>query len=226
MLVAGAFALCYALAGRRLGEHEIAIIRRCGFALAAIAAWMLFTGELAGRGWIAQFDQWPPRLAFVFAAAVALGLGVGMSPIGGRLALGIPLAVLVGIQAFRLPLELVMHRAAVEGVMPVQMSYSGWNFDILTGITAIPVAALLAMGRMPRWGVWLWNIGGMILLATIIGIALASSPMIRAFGDEPSRVNSWVAYFPYIWLGTVLVPAAIVGHVVITRKLLQERKRA
>ncbi len=30
-----------------------------------------------------------------------------------------------------------MNRAAEEGVMPVQMSYSGFNFDILTGLLGL-----------------------------------------------------------------------------------------
>jgi hypothetical protein len=43
--------------------------------------------------------------------------------------------------------------------------------------------------------------------------------MIRAFGDEPEHVNSFIAHFPFIWLGTVLVAAAAFGHVVIFRAL-------
>lgn len=223
VLVGGAFALCYGLAGRKLGENEIAIVRRTGIALAALAAWMILTGEIAARGVIAQFDRQPPPMLFVFLVVIALGLRLGFSRVGDRLVRGISLPVLIGLQAFRFPLELVMHRAAKEGVMPLQMSYSGWNFDILTGISAIVVSILLATGRMSRKGVWIWNVGGMVLLAGIIILAGASSPMIRAFGDEPSKVNTWVAYFPFIWLPAVLVVAAIAGHVVITRKLLREQ---
>ncbi len=221
MLVAAASALCYGLAGRRLGENDLTMVKRCGIALAIIAAWMILTGELAARGVISDFARQPPPLLIVFLVVIALGLRLGLSRVGDRLARGLPLAVLVGFQSFRFPLELVMHRAAMEGVMPPQMSYSGWNLDILTGITAIIVSILIAMGRMPRWGIWAWNIGGIVLLTGIIVLAGVSSPMIRAFGDEPARVNSWVAYFPYIWLATVHVVAAIAGHTVITRKLLR-----
>ncbi|RYD75425.1 MAG: hypothetical protein EOP84_18330, partial [Verrucomicrobiaceae bacterium] len=49
MLVAGASALSYALAGRRLGETDLIMVRRCGIALAVIAVWMILTGELAAR---------------------------------------------------------------------------------------------------------------------------------------------------------------------------------
>ena len=50
-------------------------------------------------------------------------------------------------------------------------------------------------------------------------IAVASSPMVRFFGDDPRHVNTWVLYFPYVWLPVVLVTVAIAGHVMVTRAL-------
>jgi len=34
---------------------------------------------------------------------------------------------------------------------------------------------------------------------------------------EPS--NTWVAFFPYVWLPSILVTAALLGHIVVFRKL-------
>jgi len=70
-----------------------------------------------------------------------------------RLARGTPLAVLVIVQSFRLPLELAMHRAFVEGLMPVQMSYSGLNFDIVTGTTALVLGLAMMVTRVLSNGV-------------------------------------------------------------------------
>jgi len=44
--------------------------------------------------------------------------------------------------------------------MPAQMSYTGWNFDILTGLTAAALAVWLHYGRPPRAVVWGWNVLG------------------------------------------------------------------
>ena len=35
----------------------------------------------------------------------------------------------------------------------------------------------------------------------------------------PIILNTWVLYFPYVWLPVVLVTAAIAGHVMVTRAL-------
>ncbi|HYJ10688.1 MAG TPA: hypothetical protein VEX18_16815, partial [Polyangiaceae bacterium] len=129
------------------------------------------------------------------------------------------IAWLVAAQSFRLPLELVMHQAAREGVMPVEMSFTGYNFDIVTGASALIVAWLEYKGRASDRLVFAWNVLGSVLLTVIVTVAVLASPMIRAFGDDPAHINSWVAHFPFIWLGTVLVASAAFGHVVIFRAL-------
>jgi len=104
--------------------------------------------------------------------------------------------------------------------MPPQMTYTGWNFDITTGIGALLVARLVARGRAPRWLVLAWNAWGTLMLVTIVSIAIASLPTFAAFGREPARLNTWVAYFPFVWLPAGLVSAAVLGHVLLWRRLL------
>jgi hypothetical protein len=166
----------------------------------------------------------PPPLAVLLVAIAALGIAIAGSPVGRRLAHGIPLATLVGVQAFRFPLELLMHRAYVEGVMPVQMSYSGRNLDILTGIGAGVLALALARWRVPRWVVALWNAAGLALLVNVVTVAVVSNPPFRWFGAD--RLNLWVTYPPFVWLPGVLVLAAWVGHLVIFRALARRDQRA
>ena len=62
----------------------------------------------------------------------------------GTLLVNAPVWLLIAFHGFRLPLELIMHEAATEGVMPPQMTFTGLNFDITTGATALLVAALSA----------------------------------------------------------------------------------
>ncbi len=189
---------------------------------AAIAGWMSLTASLALLGVLARFDLRPPPFGIFLLVALVLAAGAAFSRAGSVFA-SLPLAWLVGLQAFRVPLELVMHRAAVEGVMPAQMSYSGRNFDIVTGLTAAILAPLIARGVAPRQLIIAWNVMGSLLLANIVGVAAASTPAIRAFGSTPNRLNTWVAFFPYVWLPAVLVPTALMLHLVIAWALRSAR---
>jgi small-conductance mechanosensitive channel len=67
-----------------------------------------------------------------------------------------------------------------------------------------------------------YGIGGIAVLVAVLWVFVATSPMVRMFGDSPEHINSWVLYFLYVWLPVVLVTVAIAGHVVIWRKLLAE----
>lgn len=164
-----------------------------------------------------------PPVVFVLmlTAILALGIVIARSETGRRFARGLPLAWLVGFQAFRMPLELAMHRAHTEGLMPIQMSYSGQNFDIVTGATALVLAVLMAVREVPRWVVQAWNVLGLVLLANILGIAMLSTPVFAYFG--PDRLNVFVMRMPYTLLPAVMVLAAWAGHLIVFRALRQER---
>ena len=112
-----------------------------------------------------------------------------------------------------------MHQAARDGTMPPQMTYTGGNFDILTGISALVVATLAARGLAPRWLLLAWNALGSLLLVAILVIAVLSLPTFAVFGSEPARLNTWIAYFPFVWLPAGLVSAAVLGHVLLWRRL-------
>lgn len=187
-----------------------------------VGGWLALWGGVAATGLLSRFDVRPPPMLLMFLALQAVAFYLGLSRVGARLADATPIVALVGLQAFRLPLELVMHQAAVEGVMPAQMSYGGWNFDIVTGLTAGLLALWLASGRaVPRAVLWGWNVLGTVLLANVLVIAMASTPLFAAFGSEPSRLNVWVTRFPYVYLPAALVVVAITGHIVIFRRLLR-----
>ena len=49
-------------------------------------------------------------------------------------------------------------------------------------------------------------------------------PQLRAFGTDPARVNTWVMYFPFVWLPAGLVTSALFGHAVLWRKLAREAR--
>jgi len=216
MLVAGV-----EWAGRRLGDDAAVRRRRAVLVAAGAAAWMVLAALIAASGVLRRFDTVPPPFAFLVLAVLALGFGLSFSPLGTLLVRGLPLWALVGSQVFRFPLELVMHQAAVEGVMPVQMTYTGRNFDILTGISAGVLGWWLTRARVAPSTVALWNVLGLALLVNVVTIAILSTPLFRWYGND--RLNTFVTYPPFIWLPAVLVTAALAGHVLVWRKLKEER---
>lgn len=210
-------------ASRRLAETDAARRRALTVTLAVATAWMTATWAAAERGVLRQWDATPPPFALLVAGIVGLAVAMAFTGYGTRLAHGLPLWTLVAVQGFRMPLELAMHTMYERGIMPVQMSYSGRNFDIVTGITAILVAWLVASRRGGRRLVLAWNVLGLALLLNVVTIAILSTPRFAYFGEE--RLNVWVTYPPFVWLPSVMVLAALAGHLLIFRALRVRDRR-
>lgn len=225
-LLAGGLVIMVAFAHQRaaatLGVEARVARRRTLVFLGAAMVWQLIVSGFAGAGVLARFDAWPPPVIFMLLGVGVCGQLLARSSVGATLTRGLPLAALVGFQAFRLPLELLMHEAAMEGVMPAQMTFTGWNFDILTGVSAIGVALLLVLGVGGRTLVFAWNAVGTALLLTIVIIAVASTPVFAAFGAGPA-LNTFIAYTPFTTLPTVMVLLAMAGHVMLWRRLAIDR---
>jgi hypothetical protein len=208
-------------AERRLGSDVPLALRRALLSAAGMVAWMAVINGLAHTGALTRFDLRPPPMMGVFLGTLVLATAFALSGFGKRLALGLPVSALVGFQAFRLPLELVMHEAANEGVMPSVMTYTGYNFDIVTGIAATVVGLWCLLGRPPRAVLVLFNVLGSVLLLVVSTVAALALPVFAVFGL--GQLNLWVTRVPYV-LMAVMVGSALVGHIILARRLLSERE--
>ncbi|MEE9405409.1 MAG: hypothetical protein V3V20_10990 [Algisphaera sp.] len=186
--------------------------------LAAALLWLAFTGAIAASGFLTDFSARPPRLLLLLGPTFLLTFILSFSSLGSRL-MKLPLALLVGYQAFRIVIELLIHQAVVEGVAPPQMTWSGFNWDIASGITALMLAPWVS--KAPRYVVLVWNTLALALLLCVVTVAILSVP--GPF-QQMKPDNTWVAYFPFVWLPTVAVVAALLGHIAVYRKLWQISK--
>jgi hypothetical protein len=208
-----------AAASVRLGEPPETRRRVLLWTAIIAIAWMAITWFVAARGTLRMWDATPPPLGILFIAILVLAARIAFGSYGRRLVDGLPLWTLVAVQSFRFPLETAMHALYEQGIMPAQMSYSGRNFDIVTGITALVVALLVRRGHGGRVLVAAWNVMGFALLLNIVSIALASTPRFRYFGDE--QLNTFVADPPFVWLPSVMVLTAFAGHLLVFRALVR-----
>jgi hypothetical protein len=209
------------LAGKRLGESQP--VRKRATLLTAIGmlAYLGLTGALAASGLLGHWDRVPPSFMPAFVLALVVTIAAVRSSLGRTLADGLPLALLVGFQGFRIPVEIMLHRAAEQGVIGWQMSWSGQNFDVVSGIAGAGLGLWLWQRGEdqppPRALLYAYNLLGLGLLTTIVTIAVLSMPTPFRVYDGPPNV--FVASVPFVWLPTVMVMAALLGHLLLFRRL-------
>lgn len=185
-----------------------------------VAAWLCACWWLGVQRAMLPVDgQLPPPFAKVLLPTALAVLGVGLSPLGRRWAVRLPVAWLLLLQSFRLPLELLMAELARQGALPPQMTMHGWNFDVVSGVLGL-LLGLWALRRPVPWAVLIgFNVLGLALLLTIVSIAIRSAPGPLAAWPELPR-NTLVFFEPFTALPLVLVMSALLGHLLLTRHLM------
>jgi hypothetical protein len=183
-------------------------------AAVAIGLWLAVTGGASYAG-LLQFVGFPPPIAAVILSGLAITFGLAFSRFGAALIDGAGIQILIGYQGFRILVEVFLYWGHAEGLVPRQMTWEGRNLDVLTGLTAIPVA----LWATSKTVVWLWNLAGLLLLINVVTVAILSMPTpFQVFSPRMVFVADW----PYVWLPAFLVTSALFGHLLVFRWLRRE----
>ena len=52
-----------------------------------------------------------------------------------------------------------------------------------------------------------------------LGIAIVSTPIVHVFGTDPQKLNTWIAFFPFVWLPAGPVVFALAGHLIVAKRI-------
>jgi len=189
----------------------------------AFPFWMLLTGYLATTEFYRYPEAMPPRVAAFGVLPSILFIGLFFVVFRGFIG-KLPLKTLTLLHVVRIPVELVLLWLYKAGQVPVHMTFEGWNFDILSGITAVLVYFLAFRNyKINPWPLIAWNLLALGLLANIVTIAVLSfrSPMQQLAFEQP---NVGVTYLPFIWLPAIVVPAVLFSHLAALFQLVVDNK--
>lgn len=155
-----------------------------------------------------------PLMPLMFLLILGLTIYSALTELGAKVSQTFSFAVLIGFQAFRLPLELILHRWAELGTIPSTMTWTGQNFDIISGVVCL--LAIPFVNRW-RWAALVAQMIGSLLLLNVLRVVIMSSPFPFSWPlENPLQL---VLYFPYALIGPLFVAPALFGHIVVWRKL-------
>lgn len=160
-----------------------------------------------------------PGAAAVMLAALLPFVWLGCARRTRPLAHAVPLWLLVGVQGFRLPLELLLHVWVEAGSIPPAMTWTGQNLDVCTGVLALVAAAGLRWRPGQRWLAWLVQVVGLLLLARVLQVVVRSVPL-PWWSDWAEPPLILVAVPPLSLIGPLAVGSALAWHLLALRALL------
>jgi hypothetical protein len=189
--------------------------------LTCILIWAGIVSILGITGFYQKPDVIPPRIMFLLAPnVIIIFLLFGTKP-GRNFIDGLDLKWLTLLHIVRIPVEICLYLIYVAGLIPVEMTFEGFNWDILSGITAIFIYYFaFVKKRLTRKVFLIWNIACLALLFNIIVIAVLSgkSPIQQIGFDQP---NVGVTYFPFVLLPTLIVLLVLIAHFAAIKRLLK-----
>ena len=189
-----------------------------------LVIWIALQGQLSFfHVYTNTLTQFPPRIMLLGVLPMLVCIVLLFATKKGRTIIdGLSLQYLTLINVVRIPVELVLYFLFLNKAIPEVMTFEGRNFDILAGLTTLPILYLVfSKGQLTRPRILLaWNIICLILLLNIVITAILAvpSPFQKLGFEQP---NIAILYFPYSWLPTFIVPVVLFGHLVSIRQLLK-----
>ena len=182
--------------------------------------YLVVPAVLARAGMLDRYSPLPAPALLLLLGLSLVSVAGDFSPLGTRVAVAIAPAGIVVLQSFRVAVEWLLHRLYLEGAVPVEMTYSGRNWDVVSGLTGLVLGIWLLAGRpVSRVVLLVWNVLGLSLLLNIVTVAILATPVrFRQFTGGPP--NLLPSTFPCIWLPSFLVQLALASHVIVFRQLI------
>ena len=216
MVSAVAFAIAIAVAAyswRRMRVVSLGVMAWCA------AAW-----AISRRGFFQDAGGWnaadmPGFLLFgtlMTLPLVAIALGwYGSRAFRGFLE-SIPLPTLIGSQAYRLGGAIFLWMYS-EGLMPPEIGIVAGCADAFIGITAIPLAWVVAkhVGGV-RWLAIGWNLVG--IADFLISVSLVSLSFVGVLAMQPDPVR--IGLHPLALISLFQLPLSITIHLLALRRLM------
>ncbi len=184
-----------------------------------VLLWLIFQSTLSLNKWYMDREAMPPHMLFPLITSIVVVSTLFIFQSGKRWMDGISLSVFTWIHVVRLPVEICLFWLATHKQLPWSMTFDGFNYDIIFGITA-PIMALLYFNfkKISSMVMLVWNALGLISVLLVF---------IRGIGSLPSPIQIWdfsqpnyaVMHFPFIWLPAFIVPTVVLAHLIAIRRL-------
>jgi hypothetical protein len=175
--------------------------------LISLIGWAIVTSVLSLSGIISDFSSFPPKIGILLIIPLITIIWIIRTTEMKEILMHTPPESIIWLQSFRIVVEILIWRLFVDNLAPIQMTFEGRNFDIISGLTALVVAYFVASKRISSSLVIIWNFACLALLVNIVTIAILSMPTpFRVFMNEPA--NTIVTKFPIVLLPAFLVPLA------------------
>lgn len=180
--------------------------------------WMCFQSVVALTGFYLLTNTLPPHFLLAAGPPILVIAGLFATSTGRRFLDTMDLKWCVLFHSIRILVEINLYWLFLYKQVPALMTFEAGNIDILVGITAPVIWWTFSRKLIGNRGLLVWNSLSLLSVLNAFGRAMLSAPFrFQQFAfDQPTIA---IFRFPFILLPAFIVPAAILCHLVVFRKL-------
>jgi hypothetical protein len=187
--------------------------------IAILAAWIGYAGAMGWSGIVGDPTRMPPGIVLLLTPVIAfVAIVLGRSAAGRYCATNLPLTLILGLQTFRVGVELTLSSLHDAGLASRLMTLSGGNVEILIALSAPLIAWVATRGAAGRRIALVWNVVGLISLLNVAARAVltAPGPLNLIHADLPTVA---MGMFPFTFIPGFMAPFAMTLHILAFRAL-------
>ena len=200
-------------------------IKATHFSKKAVIVMFIWAGVqvlLSLNGFYKVIHTVPPRFVLLIIPPILLIILLFNTQKGRLFIDSLDIKLLTIIHTIRIIVEFVLLWLFTYKTIPVELTFEGRNFDIISGITA-PIIYYLGFIKqtLSKNLIIIWNVVCIGFLLNVVINSILSSPLLfqKFEFDQP---NIAVLHFPFVFLPSLIVPIILFSHFVIIRKLMKK----
>ena len=178
-----------------------------------LISWLVYIYLIGVSGFLLNYD-FPPRffIFLVLPAFIFTGIFIYKNRKSEWIN-NIPKSWLIYFQTFRIGVEVLFVYSISVGLLNKEVTWEGYNFDLLMGISA-PLIGLLVFNwkLIPQKIALWWNYLGIFILMSVIFLFVSSLYFPQLYGSETPLLPKSAGSFPSVLIAGFLMPSAIFIH--------------
>jgi len=209
---------------KKLGRSKKTRLKRLGLVSGITLLWLIYTYVITNNGVLSDTSL-PPRMPIFLLVPLFLFTGIFLwvkrkSPVLHSIPRHIPIAY----QSFRAIIEVLFYFTFLPGIFPIEVTFEGYNYDILLGLSAPFIAYYAYKKENSERLLILWNIAGILIVGIAAFIFITSFYFPSIWGASSSMITSDFLQFPFILLPAFFMPSAIFVHILSIVQLTKRIK--
>jgi len=185
--------------------------RTLGIIIITLLTWVTAQFALSKTGFYLDLSL-PPRIPLFMIVPLFLFTAIFLfSNKRSKILNAIPIHLPVAYQSFRAFIEVLFYFTFLKGILPVQVTFEGANYDVLLGISAIFMGIYASRASASKKALIAWNVLGIGVVAFAAFTFITSFYFPSFWGN--TEISQEFNQFPFLLLPAFFMPSAIFMHV-------------